>query len=87
MSSDDVICCHGCYDGFHAGPPSLLVGVCEFRNGGPLGFVEGRFRGSHHEIVEMMMRFCAICVSTVTRLRVLESHLQIMTEIFLNSRE
>jgi len=34
--------------------------VSELRDVAPLGFVEGRFGGSHREIVEMVLSFSAI---------------------------
>ena len=63
--------------------------MSELRDVAPLGFVEGRFRGSHREIVEMVLSFSAICaaIAKVTRFSVLEALLEIMIEIvrFLDS--
>ena len=57
--------------------------MSEFRDVTPPGLVEGRFRGSHHEIVEMVLSFSAVyaAVAMVTRFRVLEALLEIMKEI------
>jgi hypothetical protein len=75
ISGDDCICSHGCQDGYHVVSPFVVVGVSELRDVAPLGFVEGRFGGSHREIVEMVLSFSAICaaVAMATRFRVLEA--------------
>ena len=63
--------------------------MSELRDVAPLRFVEGRFGGSHREIVEMVLSFSDICaaVATATRFRVLEALLEIVIEIvrFLDS--
>jgi hypothetical protein len=63
--------------------------VSELRDVAPLGFNEGRFGGSHREIVEMVLSFGAFCaaVATATRFRILEALLEIVIEIvrFLDS--
>jgi hypothetical protein len=57
--------------------------VSGLRDVAPLGLVEGRFGGSHREIVEMVLSFSGICaaVAMATRFRVLEALLEIMIEI------
>jgi len=49
--------------------------VSKLRDVAPSGFVEGGFRGSHREIVEMELSFSAVyaAVATVTRFRVPEA--------------
>ena len=49
--------------------------MSELRDVAPLGFVEGRFGGSHREVVEMVLSFSAVyaAVATVIRFRVLEA--------------
>ena len=49
--------------------------MSELTDVAPLGVVEGRFGGSHREIVEMVLSFSAIyaAVATAMRFRVLEA--------------
>jgi hypothetical protein len=83
ISGDDCIYSHGCQDGCHVVSPFVIVGVSKLRDVAPLSFVEGRFGGSHCEIVEMVLSFSAICaaVAMATRFRVLEALLEIVIEI------
>jgi hypothetical protein len=83
ISGDNSIYSHACQDWYRVVSPFIVVGVSELRDVAPLGLVEGRFGGSHREIVEMVLSFSGICaaVATATRFRVLEALLEIMIEI------
>jgi hypothetical protein len=64
-----------CQDGYCVVSPFVVVGISELRNVTRLGFVEGRFGGSHREVVDMVLSFGAIyaAVVTVMRFRVLDA--------------
>jgi len=55
--------------------------VSELRNVAPPGFVEGRFRGRHCEIMLLSFSVVYAVVATVTKFRVLEALLKIVKEI------
>jgi hypothetical protein len=75
ISGGECISGHGSHDRYHVVSPFIVVGVGELRDVAPHGVVEGRFRGRHHEIVEMVLSFGAIyaAVAMATRFRVLEA--------------
>ena len=83
------ICCDPSQERHHVVAPFVVFGLSVLRDVTQLSFVEGRFEGSHLEIVEMMLSFSVVyvAVATATRLRVLEALLNIMRKIrrFLNS--
>jgi hypothetical protein len=89
ISGDECIRSHGSQDGYHVLSPFVVVGVSELRDVAPLGCVEGRFGGSHHEIVEMVLGFSAIMWLLLWRhgLGFLRLFLEIVIEIvrFLDS--